>query len=153
MGETGHYYLGLTHDTVYPLICGFETDEDAILLHGAHGEILNMAELSDADRDGLMPRLTQLFPDMPAQVRADLLPLLLGNLDHIAQLRQTERTLASAPYDEIGVDRARAEPKAHFMSDFAASVIRAERPALAAKMSQRTCVLHWGRRVLTVIPS
>lgn len=203
--------FGSGHSTVYPLVCGFETDEDAILLHGANGEILNMAELTDADRDGLPRRLTQLFPDMPTQVRADLLPLLLGNLDHIATLRQTERSLelehgewmicvgrgfdwlhmpnkaliigpyspdladpirkaagiiksnmqggripddgflllASAPYDEIGVDRARAELKARFMSDFAASVIRAEHPALAAKMAQRTCVLNWESRVLS----
>ncbi len=207
--------FGREHNTVYPLICGFETDEDAIILHGTNGELLNMAELTPAERDELMPRLVQLFPDMPAQVRADLLPLLLGNLDHIAELRQTERRLelehgewmicigrgfdwlhmpnkaliigpyspdladpirkaagiiqsnmqagripddgflllASAPYDEIGVDRARAELKARFMSDFAASVISTERPALAARMARRTCVLNWGSRVLTVIPN
>jgi hypothetical protein len=205
--------FGSGHGTVYPLVCGFETDEDALILHGTQGEVLNLAELGAADRDSLLPCLTQLFPDMPAQVRADLLPLLLGNLDHIAEVRQTERTLelehgewmicigrgfdwlhmpnqaliigpyspdladplrkaagiiksnmqggripddgflllASAPYDEIGVDRARAELKARFMSDFAASVIRAEHPDLATKMAQRTCVLNWGNRSLEAI--
>lgn len=202
--------FGSGHGTVYPLVCGFETDEDAIILHGIKGERLNMADIGDADRDGLLARLVQLFPDMPAQVRADLLPLLLGNLDHIAEMKQSARSLevehrewmvclgrgfdwlhmpnlaliigpyspdladpirkaagiieanmqaaripddgflllAVAPHDEVGVDRARAELKARFMSDFAASVIRAERPALAAKMSQRTCVLNWGNRAL-----
>jgi hypothetical protein len=37
--------------------------------------------------------------------------------------------LASVPYDEIGVDRARAELKSRFLSTFAADVIRAEFPA------------------------
>jgi hypothetical protein len=169
-----------------------------------------MAELTDADRDGLPRRLVALLPDMPAQVCTDLLPLLLGNLDHIAEVRQVERALdiehrewmicigrgfdwlhmpnlaliigpyspnlddpirkaagiiqsnmqagripddgflllASAPYDEIGVDRARAVLKARFMSQFAAEVIRKEHPAVAEKMSMRTCVLNWGTRVL-----
>ena len=205
--------FGAGHGTVYPLVCGFETDEDAIILHGANGELLNMAELTDADRDGLLPRLERLFPDMPAQVRLDLLPLLLGNLDHIAEVRQMERTLdiehrewmicigrgfdwlhmpnlaliigpyspdladpihkaggiihanmkagripddgflllASAPYDEIGVDRARAVLKARFMSDFAAEVIRKAHPAVAEKMFTRTCILNWGTRALEPI--
>lgn len=202
--------FGTGHGTVYPLVCGFETDEDAIVLHGANGELLNMADLTDADREGLLPRLERLFPDMPIQVRADLLPLLLGNLDHIAEVRRTERALdiehrewmiclgrgfdwlhmpnlaliigpyspdladpigqaagiiganmaagripddgflllASAPYDEIGVDRARAVLKARFMSEFAAEVIRREHPAVADKMHTHTCVLNWGSRAL-----
>ncbi|NTV94642.1 MAG: hypothetical protein HGA75_04410 [Thiobacillus sp.] len=205
--------FGTGHGTVYPLVCGFETDEDAIVLHGANGEVLNMAELTDADREGLPPRLERLFPDMPGQVRADLLPLLLGNLDHVAEVRKTERALdiehrewmiclgrgfdwlhmpnlaliigpyspdladpirkaagiiganmqagripddgflllASAPYDDIGVDRARAVLKARFMSEFAAEVIRKEHPAVADKMAIRTCVLSWGSRALELI--
>ncbi|MBI5938259.1 MAG: hypothetical protein HY850_10470 [Betaproteobacteria bacterium] len=205
--------FGTGHGTVYPLVCGFETDEDAIILHGANGEVLNMAEMGDADREGLMPRLARLFPDMPAQVRADLLPLLLGNLDHIAEVRKMTRTLdiehrewmicigrgfdwlhmpnlaliigpyspdladpirkaagiiqsnmqagripddgflllASAPYDEIGVDRARAMLKARFMCEFAAEVIGKDYSALAEKMHARTAILSWATRTLEQI--
>lgn len=205
--------FGTGHGTVYPLVCGFETDEDAVILHGANGEVLNMAKLTDADREGLPPTLERLFPDMPVQVRADLLPLLLGNLDHVAEVRRVERTLdiehrewmiclgrgfdwlhmpnmaliigpyspdladpirqaagiidanmqagripddgflllASAPYDEIGVDRARAVLKARFMSEFAAEVIRREHPAVAGRMHTHTCVLNWGSRALDMI--
>jgi len=205
--------FGIGHATVYPLVCGFETDEDALLLHGAGGDVLNMADVGETDRDRLLPRLEHLFPDMPGQVRADLLPLLLGNLDHIAEVRQHERTLdiehrewmicigrgfdwlhmpnlaliigpyspdladpirkaagiiesnmlagripddgflllASAPYDEMGVDRARATLKARFMSEFAADVIRHERPALAEKMYARTAILNWGSRALEML--
>jgi hypothetical protein len=205
--------FGSAHGTVYPLVCGFETDEDAIILHGANGELLNMADLTEADREGLPRRLAALLPDMPAQIQADLLPLLLGNLDHIAEVRQVERALdiehrewmicigrgfdwlhmpnlaliigpyspnlddpirkaagiiqsnmqagripddgflllASVPYDEIGVDRARAVLKARFMSEFAAEVVSAEFPALAEKMFRRTCILNWGTRALEAI--
>ncbi|MEY4761965.1 MAG: hypothetical protein RLZZ200_1821, partial [Pseudomonadota bacterium] len=143
----------------------------------------------------------------------DLLPLLLGNLEHIAEVRQTSRELniehgewiicvgrgfdflhmpnlaliigpyspdladpigkaagiiqsnmtagripddgflllASAPYDEIGVDKARAMLKARFMCEFAAEVIAREHPQVAEKMHARTAVLNWGSRALEVI--
>jgi hypothetical protein len=150
---------------------------------------------------------------MPNQVRHDLLPLLLGNIAHIAEVRQTARTLdlahrewmiclgrgfdflhmpnlaliigpyspdladpirkaagiiesnmqagripddgflllASAPYGEIGVDRARAELKSQFLSQFAAEVIRREYAHLADKMTMRTAVLDWRSRVLETL--
>ncbi len=207
------YTFGLGHDTVYPLVCGFETDEEALVLHGAGGGILNLAELESAALPHLGQRLASLYPDMPAQVRADLLPLLLGNIEHIADLRQTSRELniehrewiicvgrgfdflhmpnlaliigpyspdlgdpirkaagiiesnmragripddgflllASSPYEEIGVDRARAQLKAHFLSKFAAEEIQRERPELAKKMHVRTALLDWNSRRLEVL--
>ena len=83
--------FGKGHKTVYPLICGFETDEDALILHGADGATLELASL--ADPATLPDRLAALYPDMPAQMRADLLPLLNGNLARITEVRQTERRL------------------------------------------------------------
>ncbi len=59
--------------------------------------------------------------------------------------------LASVPYDEIGVDRARAELKSRFLSQFAAEVIRAEFPELASKMAMRTAVLDWKSRQLETL--
>jgi len=205
--------FGLGHDTVYPLVCGFETDEDALVLHGAENRTLNLAEIEPGEVPHLAQGLTALFPDMPAQVRADLLPLLLGNLEHIAEIRQTSRELniehrewiicvgrgfdflhmpnlaliigpyspdlaepvrkaagiiksnmqagripadgfllfASVPYDEIGVDRARAELKARFLSRFAANVIAEDFPELAARMTQRTAVLDWHARQMELL--
>lgn len=207
------HVFGAGHGTVYPLLCGFETDEDALILHGASGEKLDLAAIRPDDAADLDRRLVELFPDMPDQVREDLLPLLEGNLRRIAQVRQTVRALdiehrewmiclgrgfdflhtpnlaliigpyspdladpirnaagiiggnmragripsdgflllASVPYDEIGVDRARAELKSRFLSEFAAGVIRAEFPALAGKMFVRTAVLNWRSRLLETI--
>ncbi|MDP2882949.1 MAG: carboxysome shell carbonic anhydrase [Azonexus sp.] len=211
------HIFGSGHGTVYPLVCGFETDEEALAIHGSDGTVLDLARLAAADQATLEPRLAALLPDMPVQMRADLLPLLRGNLDHIATLRaqaaRQERQLdiehhewvicigrgfdflhtpnlaliigpyspdladpigkaagiiqnnmaagripddgflllASAPYDEIGVDRARAELKSRFLSRFAAEVIAAEFPELASRMSTRTAVLDWRSRKLELI--
>ncbi len=211
------HIFGAAHGTVYPLVCGFETDEDALIIHGSNGEKLDMSTVTSADRATLELRLAALLPDMPAQMRADLLPLLQGNLDHIetirAQMRRAERALdiehrewmiclgrgfdflhtpnialiigpyspnldepirtaagiiranmatgrvpddgflllASVPYDEIGVDRARAELKSRFLSSFAAEVIRTEFPELAGKMAMRTAVLDWRSRQLETL--
>jgi hypothetical protein len=209
--------FGAAHGTVYPLVCGFETDEDALILHGHDGAKLELAALGATERTTLEHQLAALLPDMPTQMRADLLPLLYGNLERIdtvrAQIARHERQLdfehrewmiclgrgfdflhtpnvaliigpyspnldepiktaasiiqanmaagripddgflllASAPYDEIGVDRARAELKSRFLATFAADVIRSEFPALAGKMAERTAVLDWRSRQLEVI--
>jgi hypothetical protein len=205
--------FGLGHGTVFPLVCGFETDEDALVLHGAGDGTLDLGALDPADAPHLAQSLATLFPDMPAQVRADLLPLLLGNLEHIAEVRRTSRELniehrewiicvgrgfdflhmpnlaliigpyspdladpihkaagiiesnmaagripddgflllASAPYEEIGVDRARAQLKARFLSRFAAEEIERQNARLASKMHVRTAVLDWGSRRLEML--
>ncbi len=207
------FTFGGGHGTVYPVVCGFETDEDALVVHGADDKRLDLAQLPLQERATLAPRLAALLPDMPAQVREDLLPLLHGNLDHIAEVRGTVRhldiehrewmiclgrgfdflhtpnlaliigpyspnlddpirkaagiildnmrakripddgflLLSSAPYDEIGMDRARAELKSRFLSRFAAEVIRSEFPDLADRMYVRAAVLDWRSRVLQAI--
>jgi hypothetical protein len=62
--------------------------------------------------------------------------------------------LSSVLYDEIGVDRARAELKSRFLAKFAAEVVSAEFPELASKMATRTAVLDWRSRTLeTIAPS
>ncbi len=202
--------FGRGHGTVYPLVCGFETDEDALLVHGADGAVLDLSMLAPDDGASLPQRLAALLPDMPEQIRADLLPLLAGNLRHIAEVRRTQReteiehrewmicigrgfdflhmpnlalivgpyspdltepvakaagiieanmqagripddgflVLASVPYEEVGMDRARAGLKSRFLADFSAAVIAAGHPALAQRMHVRTAVLDWRSRRL-----
>ena len=208
------HVFGRRHGSVYPLVCGFETDEDALILHGAGGETLDLSTLpADTGRSELSARLQPLFPDMPQQMLADLTRLAAGNLEHVAEVRHTDRQLdiehrewmicvgrgfdflhapnlaliigpyspdladpirkaggiiaanmasgripddgflllASVPYDEIGVDRARAELKARFLSRFAANVIAEDFPELAARMTQRTAVLDWHARQMELL--
>ena len=84
--------FGKDHQTVYPVVCGFETDEDALILHGENGK-LDLASVTDTQLDALLPRLMALFPDMPHQVMLDFLPLIQGNIAHIAEMRDSDREL------------------------------------------------------------
>ena len=79
--------FGAAHGTVYPLVCGFETDEDALVLHGAHGQVLRVADLDDCNPEALSAKLAMLLPEMPGTMRADLLPLVVGNFKHVAEIR------------------------------------------------------------------
>ncbi len=205
--------FGQRHSTVYPVVCGFETDEDALILHGSNGEQLDLSTLHPGERDSLLPRIESLFPDMSAQMRQDLLPLAAGNLDHIEAARRQPRQLdnvhrewvicigrgfdflhipnvaliigpyspslaepiqmaagiiennmqqgripddgflmlASTPYQDVGVDRARAELKSRFLSGFAAEQIQLSHPQLARKMHIKTAVMNWQSRALQLL--
>ena len=85
--------FGSGHSTVYPLVCGFETDEDALVLHGIGGEVLDLSTISATIQDALPAELARLYPDMPDQMRQDLLPLVQGNIAHIARVRESNREL------------------------------------------------------------
>lgn len=201
--------------TVYPLVCGFETDEDALVIHGeggAQGATLSIADLDPATGDDeIARRLAALLPGMPAAMRDDLLPLLRGNLAHVNALRAGRARaldiehcewmlcvgrgfdwlhmpnlaliigpyspnlegpilqaagiiranmeagripgdgfllLTSAPYEQVGVDRARAVLKSRFLARFAADAIRRADPDLARRMTVRQSVLGWETRAM-----
>lgn len=85
--------FGAGHQTVYPIVCGFETDDDALILHGAQNELVDMAALSATEIEQLPTRLASLYPDMPPTVQRDLLPLLKGNARHVAEIRHSQREL------------------------------------------------------------
>jgi hypothetical protein len=88
------HVFGRQHGTVYPLVCGFETDEDALILHGPDGRTLDVSTLpATEDEAGLRARLQPLFSDMPRQMLADLARLVAGNIAHVAEVRQTDRQL------------------------------------------------------------
>ena len=205
--------FGAECGTVYPVVCGFETDEDALVLHGYDGGILDLSTLSAMDYDSLPAYLSRLFPDMAEQMRQDMLPLLRGNIAYVDQMRRSGRELnvehrewsicigrgfdwlhmpntalisgpyspdgatpvrqaagiieanmqsgriptdgflllAATAYREVGIDRARAELRSEFLSDFAAAVIRSDYPKLAEMMDVRTAVLAWQTRSVEMI--
>lgn len=85
--------FGSGHQTVYPLVCGFETDEDALILHGRNDQHLDLSTIAPAAGDEISPRIAALYPDMPTPVQRDLLPLVRGNIRHIAEIRKSDREL------------------------------------------------------------
>lgn len=87
------FIFGADHALVYPVVCGFETDEDALLLHGHDGEILDLSTLSPSEQDRLPILLSGLYPDMPELMRSDFVPLLADNISHIAEVKGMDRHL------------------------------------------------------------
>lgn len=208
------YVFGHDHQTVYPVICGFETDEDAMILHGENEEVLDLATTGETLKEFWANKLRAMYPDMPDQVLRDLVPLAQGNIEHIKDIRSSHRNLeldsvhrewiicigrgfdflhvpnialiigpyspdmsspivnavsiiksnmdkgmiprdgflllASAPYSEIGVDRARAELKSHFLSQYASEVIQKAHPDMHELMIRKTAILNWHTRNLEV---
>jgi hypothetical protein len=196
------------------VICGFETDEDAMILHGENKEILNLAECEESSVNYWITKLRTTYPDMPKRVLHDIVPLVLGNIEHIAEVRALHRNLdldtvhrewiicigrgfdflhipnmaliigpyspdlsgpivsavgviksnmnngmipkdgflllVSAPYKEIGVDKARAELKSDFLSHYASDVIVKEHPDMQKLMVKKTAVLNWQTRNLEI---
>ena len=96
-----------------------------------------------------------------APCRSDLaihviLPVVLGGI--IAANMRDDRIpddgfllLSVAPYQEVGVDRARATLKSRFMADFAAHIIRSDHAKIADKINIRKAVLSWHTRALELI--
>ena len=84
--------FGGKHRSVFPLAVGIETDEEALIFHGADGKLLDLSTVSPNDHHYLLRSVTQLYPDMPEQMVADLLPLLHGNISHIADLKQIDHS-------------------------------------------------------------
>ncbi|MDO9031702.1 MULTISPECIES: hypothetical protein [Hydrogenophaga] len=55
------------------------------------------------------------------------------------------------PYEDIGVDRARAVLKSRFMARFAADVVRESHPDLASRMTMHQTVLNRHSRAVETL--
>jgi hypothetical protein len=99
--------FGTVHDTVYPLVCGFETDKEALVLHGSnHRDVLDLETASAKDLASLPAALSRLYPDIPEVMEKDLLPLVQGNIAHIKDLKKSDHSLEIVHHEwMIGVGR------------------------------------------------
>jgi hypothetical protein len=71
---------------VYTIMVGVETDCETLIFHGKNGKTASMVDYASADAATLLALIRELYPDMPAQVVNDLLPLMAGNAMHTAEL-------------------------------------------------------------------
>ena len=82
--------FGSRGETVYSIVWGIETDEDAIILHGYDGKVLNLSEYRFIDEDTLLADLISLYGDITPSVIRDILPLIRGNLNHIKEMKEND---------------------------------------------------------------
>ena len=86
-------------DALSAIVIGIETDQDAITFHGVGGDVSGAA-LTTADAAEIERALGRALPDLPAEVRRDLLPLLEGNARRVAHLQRAPRDKTALGHDE-----------------------------------------------------
>jgi len=86
--------FGKQHKVVMPILVGVETDEDALLFHGDDTSVtINLADVRPDAYGTLADRFEkELFPSMKRAMIRDLMPMVKGNLQRIAEVRAMKRT-------------------------------------------------------------
>ena len=92
---------------VMPIVCGIETDLDALILHGENDRVIDLANTSETSQLELEELLRSLYPSMPERIVRDFIPLVRGNIRHIAEIRASNRPIEDAEHKEwvLGVGR------------------------------------------------
>ncbi len=81
------------------IVSGVETDLDRLVLHGPAGDVSGEA-LVGADDADLATAIARAFPSMDLAVRQDLVPIVRGNAQRIATLKQQPRPRAELAHHE-----------------------------------------------------
>lgn len=76
---------------VYTVQLGIETDLEALILHGEDGRVVDLAKIKDSATEYLLKLLRDLYPTMPTQTVMDFLPLVQGNIAHVADIIKARR--------------------------------------------------------------
>ena len=72
----------------FAITIGIETDEESLIFHGVNGKVLNVAELeSTTTETDIRVLVCELYPTMSGTMLKDLVPLVAGNLRHVAKVR------------------------------------------------------------------
>ncbi|MBI3633380.1 MAG: hypothetical protein HY226_03760 [Candidatus Vogelbacteria bacterium] len=101
--------FGPGHAVVYPIQVGVETDLDALVFHGANGkDLLDLSTLDQHISEAKVSQMVRdLYPDMKEQVLKDLMQVIMGNIQHIAETRKANRPVEEIDHREqvLGLGR------------------------------------------------
>lgn len=92
--------FGQGNQVVSAIVVGIETDEDALIFHNGGDERLLIAEHADATDDEIEHLLSSLYKGMHSEMLRDLLPIALGNRDHVRAIRLQKRPVAELVHGE-----------------------------------------------------
>jgi len=153
-GQMEKAYKGLPFQ-LYPIVIGIETDEEALILHNNHGVKVYLSKMpSNITEEEMHAYLVNFFSDMPEQMRYDLLPMLMGNIQHIAEIREENRPIVELNHKEwiLGVGGGCAFDFLHVPN--AALIAGQYNPSLEKVIRQAFGVIndHWheGKKFLTL---
>jgi len=83
--QCAHLFPG---DDVYAVTAGIETDGDELQLHSCNDDVrLDVGALANSSETDIAHKLKDLYPDMGPALRRDLLPLVLGNRQHMQSMQ------------------------------------------------------------------
>ncbi len=100
--------FGEKRSVVYPIVVGLETDTDALIFHGVDDRQLDLGQIdAGIGIDVLRGKLSELYPDMKERMVEDLLPLVVGNLKQIAEIKVADRLVIDSEHREfiVGIGR------------------------------------------------
>ena len=86
--------------SVVPIVCGIETDLDALVLHGENGQSIDLTNGTKTFQIELEAMLRSHYPSMPKYVIRDFIPLVLGNIKYIAGIRISNKPIEDAEHKE-----------------------------------------------------
>lgn len=89
--EQAELIWGVNNRVVVPIQVGIETDFDSMILHGSNGEIFDISQNIDINEERMRIQLEQLYPNMDRQMTDDFLPLVMGNLEHVKEVKTSGR--------------------------------------------------------------
>jgi hypothetical protein len=88
--------------SAYAIVVGVETDLDALVLHGDDEKMppVDLSTVTDISPSHLVSILHDLCPAMSGAMCEDILPLLVGNIQHIEEIRALNRPVAEITHGE-----------------------------------------------------
>lgn len=86
--------------TMFGVMVGFETDLEAMVLHGESGEVLDLAEVEITSVSRLEWMIRRLFPSMDEESVRDFVPRVQANIEHIQEVRELERPIEALGHQE-----------------------------------------------------
>lgn len=88
------------NDSIYVVQCGVETDFNTLILHGDNGQTLDLSEVKFENDLEILAELHKMYPSFPNDVIADMLPLVKGNIQHTAMIKQSSRPKVDMEHKE-----------------------------------------------------
>jgi len=105
LAEEFEHSFGRERQVVAAVVVGIETDEDALIFHGhdtrgAGTGWFSIADVVDAPDEEIEGLLFATCEGMNREILIDLLPLALGNRDHVRSIRRQNRPVADIEHGE-----------------------------------------------------
>ncbi len=92
--------FGKENHTISAIIVGIETDMDTLVFCNREGKELSIINYLSASDSDLQVALYAHYPEVPEEILYDLLPLAIGNRDHVALIQTQGRPVQELAHNE-----------------------------------------------------